>query len=96
MTEQELIKIVKSGNKKTCHLDPIPTALLNDCIEELAPSLTKIVNKSLVGGRFPDALKYATLVPLLKKPSLDREQHMNYRPVSNLAYVGKPIEKVFR
>ena len=36
----------------------------------------------------------ATVTPLLKKPSLDSENMKNYRPVSNLAYVGKLVEKV--
>ena len=31
---------------------------------------------------------------LIKKPSLDKEQFQNYRPVSNLAYAGKLIKKV--
>ena len=32
--------------------------------------------------------------PLLKKPSLDKELLKNYRPVSNLPYISKVIEKV--
>ena len=39
-------------------------------------------------------LKFATLVPLLKKPSFDKEQKKHDRTVSNLAYVGKLLEKV--
>ena len=40
------------------------------------------------------ALKGAIVKPLLKKPSLDKENFKNYRPVSNLAYLGKLIESV--
>ena len=43
---------------------------------------------------FPSKYKFATLVPLKKKASLDRQIFKNYRPVSNLEYVGKLIEKV--
>ena len=95
ITKEELKKVIISGNSKCCHLDPIPTTLLKECIDLLLPTLTSIVNGSLTGGEFPSALKFATLVPLLKKPSLDKEQPRNYRPVSNLAYLGKLIEKVF-
>ena len=93
VTEDDVKKVILSGNSKTCHLDPIPTKLLKQCINELLPCLTKIVNDSLGCSKFPTRLKFATLVPLLKKPSLDREQHKHYRPVSNLEYLGKLIEK---
>ena len=39
------------------------------------------------------ALKEAIVKPLLKTPSLDKEDFKNYRPVSNLAFHGKVIEK---
>ena len=42
----------------------------------------------------PNALKEAIVKPLLKKPTLDHENLKNYRPVSNLPYIGKLIEKV--
>ncbi|XP_072048781.1 uncharacterized protein [Amphiura filiformis] len=53
-----------------------------------------IVNNSLLSGCFPAELRRATITPVLKKVSLDKQQLSNYRPVSNLAFVGKLIEKV--
>ena len=94
VSEEELKKVILGGNSKSCHLDPIPTTLLKECVSVLLPVLTNIVNKSIQGSTFPQLFKFATLIPLLKKPSLDKEQHRNFRPVSNLAYVGKLIEKV--
>lgn len=41
----------------------------------------------------PLILKAATVTPLLKKPELDPENMKNYRPVSNLPYISKLIEK---
>ena len=41
----------------------------------------------------PSLLKRALVKPLIKKPSLDKENLKNYRPVSNLPYIGKLIEK---
>jgi len=41
----------------------------------------------------PSHLKQALVKPLLKKPSLDKENQKNYRPVSNPPYIGKLIEK---
>jgi hypothetical protein len=53
-----------------------------------------LVNAALSSGTFPSQLKSAIVLPLLKKPSLDTEILKNYRPVSNLSFVSKLIEKV--
>ena len=45
-------------------------------------------------GCFPDSQKVAHVKPLLKKPNLDKEVFKNYRPVANLKYLGKTIERV--
>ena len=39
-------------------------------------------------------MKVALINPILKKPLLDKEVLSNYRPVSNLTYVPKLIERV--
>ena len=41
----------------------------------------------------PSSFKKSIIVPLLKKPSLDAEVLKHYRPVSNLAFISKIIEK---
>ena len=51
------------------------------------------LNKSLQESTMPSLLKRALVKPLIKKPSLDEENLKNYRPVSNLPYIGKLIEK---
>ena len=40
-------------------------------------------------------LKFGKLRPLLTKPSLNHTQFLNYRPVSNLTFISKEIEKSF-
>ena len=54
----------------------------------------EIVNLSLSTGKMPDDYKNVLLIPLLKKISLDQEMANNFRPVSNLVYFSKLIEKV--
>ena len=54
----------------------------------------EIVNLSLSTGKMPDDYKNAVLIPLLKKISLDQEIFNNFRPISNLVYISKLIEKV--
>jgi len=91
---EELKKLILSGNSKYCCLDPIPTELLKRCIDSLLPTITSIVTKSITTNTFPNSLKHAIITPLIKKRSLDSDTLNNYRPVSNLPYIGKLIEKV--
>ena len=93
MTVTEISKIISGSPPKSCLLDPIPTWLLKSNIDVLAPVITDIVNRSLQLGYVPAGMKKALVTPLLKKPSLDKEILKNYRPVSNLSFVSKIIEK---
>ena len=42
----------------------------------------------------PTELKQAGIRPLFKKPSLDYQLFKNFRPISNLTFLSKVIEKV--
>jgi len=44
---------------KTCDLDPIPTDMVKENIDLLAPLLTDIVNASLQAGIVPTNMKHA-------------------------------------
>ena len=90
----EIKKVIESSPNKSCELDPIPTWLLKSCLHELLPILTKIVNTSIETAHVPAAFKSAHVKPLLKKPDLDQNILKNYRPVSNLPFVSKILEKV--
>ena len=93
-TPDEVVKIISSSSKAYCDLDPIPTFLVKDCKDILAQPITNIINKSLSEGIFPHQLKMAHVTPLLKKSSLSKNDLKNYRPVSNLSYLSKILEKV--
>ena len=94
VTEDEVRKIIKSSPAKSCSLDPIPTTLLYQCLDPVLHYITKIINHSLQFGQFPSHFKKAVVTPLLKKHNLDPENLNNYRPVSNLPFVSKILEKV--
>lgn len=94
VSTDEIKKIVASMASKSCDLDPMQTSLVKKAIQPLGPVITGIVNKSLTSGVFPSCYKEARVTPLIKKPSLDPEILKNYRPVSNLNFVSKVIEKV--
>ncbi len=62
-----------------------------NCLEA---DLLEVVNASLLSGTFPNSLKTAVVKPLRKKRNLDNTMLSNYRPISNLPFIGKIIEKV--
>ena len=72
VTEDEVSKCINESPTKSCPLDPIPTFLLKDCLDILLPSITKLVNYSLIEGSFPSTFKKAVVTPLIKKVSLLR------------------------
>ena len=85
--------LIQASQNKQCDLDPIPTSLLKDCVTLLVPTVTKIINLSLSTGSFPSLFKDSVVKPLLKKPSLDKELLSNYRPISNLSFLSKLLER---
>ena len=93
-TEAEIWNIFKLSPAKSCELDPLPTWLLKECKAELVPLITDIVNMSLRESMIPKSLLTAHIRPLLKKTGLDSDILKNDRPVSNLTFISKVIEKV--
>ena len=92
LSEDEGLAIVRKYPTKSCEADPIPTALLKEILPDITPLLTAVVNKSLQTGIFLDDFKEAFVKPRLKKINLDLIER-NYRPVSNLQFVGKLTER---
>jgi hypothetical protein len=93
-SEEEVKKLIQKAPNKSCGLDPLPTWLLKECVDELLPMITAMVNASIASGTVPNAMKCAHIRPLLKKSGLDRDTYKNYRPVSNLSFVSKLLEKI--
>ena len=94
VTEEELMKIIQGSKNATCDLDPFPNELLKKCVTVLLPYLVKLFNLSLSSGVVPISFKHAMVKPLIKKPSLDPENLQNYRPISNLSFLSKILEKI--
>ena len=70
------------------------TTLLMPYLYAIVPILQHIINLCLTTGDFPISCKSSIVIPLIKKPCLGREMLKNYRPVSNLSFLSKVIEKV--
>ncbi len=94
VTKEELIKIISTMNKTTCASDPFPTKLLMSHLPTIIDVILHIVNLCISTSIFPMSCKSSIVKPLIKKPGLDSEILKNYRPVSNLSFLSKIIEKV--
>ena len=85
---------IHNSASKSCELDLIPSKLLIECLDSILPSLTDLFNSSLASGILPQCFKSALVTPILKKRCLDHNDLNNYRPVSNLCFIAKILEKL--
>ena len=93
-SNDEVKSIITNSGIKVSPADILPAPLLSVQIDALIPFLTELINLSLSLGSIDGALKEAIIRPLLKAHDLDINIFNNYRPVSNLQFVGKLIERV--
>jgi Reverse transcriptase (RNA-dependent DNA polymerase)/Endonuclease/Exonuclease/phosphatase family len=93
-TADEIRTVILSSSNATCSLDFIPTQLLKSCLDALILPITTLVNLSLSEGIFPDNFKHAVVTPLHKKHSLPHEDLSSYRPISNLNFISKILERI--
>ena len=94
MSQLTVKECILNSAPKSCELDPIPSKLLIECLDSILPSLTDLFYSSLVSGIFPQCFKSALVTPILKKRCLDHNDLNNYRPVSNLCFIAKILEKL--
>ena len=94
-TSEELRKIVSSFPLKCAPHDPIPVALLKPHYDVLIAIWVRIVNLSLEFSCF-DGLKDSVIGPLLKDlaSKVDTDLYKNNRPISNIVFLSKLIERV--
>ena len=67
VTVKDIRDVIMSSPSKSCVLDPLPTNLLKENVDVLAPFVARIVNLSISSGIVPRDLKTAIVTPLLKK-----------------------------
>ena len=63
-------------------------------IKQLSEPISLIVNNSLKTGIVPKYFKTAIVIPTLKASDLDPYNPSSYRPISNLPFLSKVLERV--
>ena len=100
LSEDYIKYLIRSMPNKQSEIDTIPTVIMkkdaqSDCEDyvSLCGALSVIFTKCIEQGEFPTKWKNALVKSLLKGKNLDHILK-NYRPVSNLTFISKVLEKV--
>ena len=92
ITAYEVGKYVSSvGSKNTSGCDGISNKIIMLSLPDIVQHLTYVYNLCINHSCFPSDLKTAKVVPLPKTKDLNNVN--NYRPISVLTSVSKPLEK---
>ena len=86
-------RIIRGSPSKSCQLDPIPTFVVKQFLDVLLPFMTCMCNASVQEG-LPSSQMDAVITPVLKKVGLDPDELKSYRPISNLSFMSKIVEKL--
>ena len=92
LNEEEVLSIIMSMLVKHCDLDLTPATVMRKLILHILQEITILVNQSLVHGKFAEVWKTSVCKPLIKSLKLDKVK-TSYRPVGNLLYLSKVVEK---
>ena len=93
MDELSIRRYIRELNKTYCSLDPINVSKITVAFEAAAPFIASLVNKYFEECIFATSEKVALLRPTLKKLVLDVEDMNSFRPVSNLSFLSKIVER---
>lgn len=90
---EEITLIIKNSGVKTGPGDVLSPSLIKEHLDVLAPHFVNLVNLSLSSANC-DGIKEAHIVPILKSLKIDKNDLLNYRPVSLLSFISKLTERV--
>jgi hypothetical protein len=89
---EEMREIVSSmPTNKSPETDQISMRVIKDNLSAILPTITSIINTSLVSGIFPRDWKMAVITPIPKDG--DHEQANNNRPISLLPILSNVCER---
>ena len=79
---------------KMCELDPVPTFLVQELIDDLLPFLTVLCNRSIQEAHLLTSQKRSIILPKLKRDGLDPTDPSNQRPIANVTFLSKILERI--
>ena len=88
VTTGDIPRLISRATCKHCDLDPAPTWLVKRAI------IAAVCNASLQSGYFHQSQKLARVTARLKRPSMDPDDLNSFRPISNLTFLSKIMERV--
>ncbi len=86
-----LLNVLRSTSSSQ---DIIHSRFLKQIFNAVGHDLLTIFNTSLITWVVPDCLKTDTVTPLLKRSNLDTSNFNNFRPILNLPFHSKILEKI--
>ena len=93
VSKQYILELITKTNHKFSSVDNIPSLLLQSIQNASLDTIHDIVNTSLNTGDFPEMLKNSHVTPVVKDSKQGINSYQNYRPISNLSFMSKLIEK---
>ena len=81
-------------SNSTSPIDPLPLVVFKNLVLLLSITISNLISELLNDGIMAKSLKYAIIKRILKKSSLDPDDLMNYRPISQLPIISKIMERV--
>ena len=94
VTAGDIELLLKDSTTKQCELDTAPVWLIKKLSNVFAPIIAFLVNTSTRCSTLPAQHKRAVIWPRIKKQGLHASDPGNYRPISNLSFISKFIERV--
>ncbi|XP_069461262.1 meprin A subunit alpha-like [Ambystoma mexicanum] len=94
VSEPEVLGTIHKPKPSSCKGDAFPAKLFKDFADTLAPWVTHFVNQSFDESYVPNNIKEAWITPLLKKDNLDPSIPGNFRPITNVPFLLKIIDKI--
>ena len=88
-----LCKIIKAMPLKSCELDYMGKDKIKEVLHTCIPSITKIVNLSLEKGGFQQPMENCHCKTSYQSKKKKSTAYTNYRPVSNLSFISKVVER---
>jgi len=95
VTFDEVGRILSRSPAKSSSMDIIPASLVLRCKPVFCEIIAYLANLLFSEGRFPALFKQATVTPLIKGHSFDKSVPSNSRPISNLNFIFKVLERLF-